>query len=89
MKRNLRAWTLSTHSEVHFPFDILPQSSEISTGERGKRIVTVTRPGFDFWHHRAVLMYSFDYGLGSQSGDVLLEKINGKWQVHSYTGFLL
>jgi hypothetical protein len=45
MRNNLETWP---HSKVYFSFDVLPASSEIRPEERGKRIVSVTRPGFDF-----------------------------------------
>jgi len=61
--------------------------------------VTVTRPGFDLWHYRAVFSYSFDYSAGAspaqdavmcvQFGQVLPERINGRWQVTSYSAFLV
>jgi hypothetical protein len=99
MSRNLHVWRLNPDSNMHFPFDVLPQSSEVTIRKQGKRIVSVTRPGFDFWHNRAVLTYSFFCGsdgtnaqmavICTQSGDVLLEKVNGKWQVRSYSGLML
>lgn len=99
MTKNLRAWRLKPTSAMQFPFDIVPTSAEPSPAEGGKRVVTVTRPGFDLWHHRAVFSYSFDCSAGAspaqdavncvQFGQVLLERINGRWQVTSYSAFLV
>jgi len=96
MRRNLQTWPLNPDSKLHFPFDVLPASSEVKTRERGKRIVSVTRPGFDFRHHRAVLTYTFDCGsdgtadqiavMCMQTGGVLLEKEKGTWRVNTYDG---
>jgi hypothetical protein len=95
MRKNLRAWQLKATSGMQFPFDILPTSAEPSPAEGGKRVVSVTRPGFDLWHHRAVFSYGFDCSGGAtpeagavmciQLGEVLLERINGQWQVASYS----
>jgi hypothetical protein len=95
MTKNLRAWRLEPTSAVRFPFDIVPTSVEPAQGE--KRVVTVTRPGFDLSHHRAVFSYSFDCNGGVspgpdavscvQFGQVLMERINGEWQVTSYDAF--
>jgi hypothetical protein len=95
MTKNLRAWRLMPTSAMKFRFDIVPTSSEPSPTEGGKRVVTVTRPGFDLWHHRAVFSYSFDCGSGEtptkdavmcvQFGQVLMERINGEWRVTSYS----
>jgi len=99
IKKNLRAWRLKPSSGVQFPFDIVPASAEPSPAEGGKRIVDVTRPGFDLLHHRAVFSYSYDCITGGtpeedavicvQYGDVLLEKVNGRWQISSYSAFVL
>jgi hypothetical protein len=93
MRKNLRPWQLKPTRDVQFPFDILPNSAELSTD--GKRVVTVTRVGFDMWQHRAVFSYSLDYSAGAragqdavvcvQIGDVLLEKVNGRWGVTRYS----
>jgi hypothetical protein len=89
MAKNLRAWQLKPASAVRFPFDILATSAE-----GGKRVVTVTRPGFDLWHHRAVFSYSFGCSAGGsatedavlcvQFGQVLVQRTNDEWQVISY-----
>jgi hypothetical protein len=97
MTKNLRTWRLKPTSAVKFAFDIVPTSAEPAQGE--KRVVTVTRPGFDLSHHRAVFSYSFDCNGGVspgpdavscvQFGQVLMERINGEWQVTSYSAFLV
>ena len=89
MTKNLRAWRLEPTSAVQFPFDVVAASAEPAQGQ--KRVVTVTRPGFDLWHHRAVFSYSFDCNGGVspgpdavscvQFGQVLMERTNGEWQV--------
>ena len=94
MTKNLRAWPLKPAAAVRFPFNIVPTSTEPSPAEGSKRIVTVTRPGFDLWHRRAVFSYSFDCSAGAtatedavscvQFGQVLLQKTNGEWRVISY-----
>ncbi|MCU1308058.1 MAG: hypothetical protein JWN45_2753 [Acidobacteriaceae bacterium] len=96
MRKNLRSWHLKSGSKVQFPFEVLSVSTDITTTARGVRIVSVTRPGFDLRHHRAVLDYSFDCGRDGtldqdavmcvQSGQVLLEKVNGAWRVNKYSG---
>lgn len=98
MMKNLRAWRLKPASAVQFPFDIVTASAERSPAEGGKRVVTVTRPGFDLWHHRAVFSYGFDCSAGAtatqdavacvQFGQVLVQRTNGKWQVISYDAFV-
>jgi hypothetical protein len=97
MTKNLHAWRLKPTSTPEFAFDIIPAPAESSSAGGGKRVVTVTRPGFDLWHHRAVFTYSFDCSAGAtpaqdavmcvQFGQVLLERINGRWQVASYSAF--
>jgi hypothetical protein len=101
MTKNLRSWRLQPTSVVQFPFGIVTTSAEPSSVDGGKRVVSVTRPGFDLWHHRAVFSYSFDCNGGVspardeypiscvQFGQVLMERINGQWQVTSYTAFLV
>jgi hypothetical protein len=97
MTKNLRAWRLEPTSAVKFPFEIVPTSAEPARSE--KRVVTVTRPGFDLSHHRAVFSYSFACSGGVspgpdaiscvQFGQVLMGRTNGKWQVASYSAFLV
>ena len=97
MTKNLRAWRLSPPSVMRFPFDLVPTSAEASEGR--KRVVSITRPGFDLWHHRAVFTYSFDCAASAnaaedtiscvQFGQVLLQKTNGGWQVISYSACLV
>jgi hypothetical protein len=99
MKRNLKSWSLKPDRKVHFSFDVVPASVEAATTKREKYIVSVTRPGFDMWHHRAVVGYSFDCSSGGtqeeigaiclQMGHVLLEKADGVWQVKTYTATVL
>jgi hypothetical protein len=99
MTKNLRPWRLKPASALRFPFDIVPTSAEPSPAEGGKWVVSVTRPGFDLWRHRAVFSYSFGCSAGAtaaqdavmcvQFGEVLLERTNGGWQVISYSAFLL
>jgi len=99
MTKNLHAWRLKPTSAMQFPFDIVPASVEPSPAEGRKRVVTVARPGFDLWHHRAVFSYSFDCSAGAspaqdavncvQFGQVLLERTNEEWQVISYSAFLV
>jgi hypothetical protein len=94
MKKNLRAWQLKPSSDIRFPFVIVSGHSESSSDR--KRIVSVTRTGFNFWRDRAVFSYSFDCtsstsagqvaALCIQMGEVLLEKTNGTWRVASYSG---
>jgi hypothetical protein len=98
MRRNLKAYPLNPGSKVRFPFDVLHESSEVTARERGKQIVSVTRPGFDFWHYRAVLTYSLDCSSDGtseqiavicvQTGGVLLERVNGDWHVRSYSAIV-
>ena len=97
MTKNLRAWRLKPTLAMQFPFDIASTSAQPSPAEGGKRVVSVTRPGFDLWHHRPVFTYSFDCSAGAnptqgaiscvQFGQVLLQRINGVWQVTSYSAF--
>jgi len=95
MTKNLHAWRLKPASATQFPFDLVPTSAEPSPAGSGKRVVTVTRPGFDLWHHRAVFSYSFDCNGGVspgpdavscvQFGQVFMERINGAWRVTRYS----
>ncbi len=97
MHKNLRSWQLKAGSDKQFPFAVIPANLESSSNV--KRIVKVTRTGFDLWHRRAGLSYSFDCSTGETSGrpailciqigDVLLNKANGKWQVARYSAVLL
>jgi hypothetical protein len=101
MRRNLRRRRLNPNSSVHFPFDVISESTEVTARKQGKRVVNVTRPGFDFWHHRAVLTYGFDCSSDGtededqipsmcvQTGEVVLEQVNEKWVVRSYSAHLL
>jgi hypothetical protein len=100
MKRNLQSWPLEPGSTTHFEFDVVPASSEKTVRARGnKRIVSVTRPGFDLCHHRAVLAYSVDCSAAGtatqvavvcvQLRNVLVEKVNGKWRIQSYSATVL
>jgi len=94
MAKNLRAWRLEPSSTMRFPFGIVPEPSYT---QDEKRIVTVTRPGFDLWRRRAAFTYSFDCRGGRpevavscvQFGHVLLEMKNGGWQVVSYSAFVV
>jgi len=92
IRTNLQTRSLNPGSRVHFSFDILPATTELRR-ERGKHIVSATRPGFDLRHHRAVFTYSFHRGsdettnhpvTSMQSGCVLLEKEKGAWRLNSY-----
>jgi hypothetical protein len=97
MHKNLRSWQLKPSSETQFPFTVIPANLESSLS--AKRIVKVSRTGFDLWHRRAAFSYSFDCSTGGtpgqpailcvQIGDVLLKKANGKWQVVRYSAMLL
>jgi hypothetical protein len=86
MRKNLRSWQLKPERKEQFAFEILAVSIAATTTERGVRIVTVSRSGFDLWHQRAVLNYFFDCGhdgsldqeafMCGESGQALLEKVN-------------
>lgn len=96
MKQNLRSWQLKPTSDIQFPFPIIPAHPE---SFEGKRIIAVTRTGFDLWHRHAVFSYSFDCSAAArpwqdavlciQMGEVLMEKANGKWRVARYSATIL
>lgn len=89
MRKNLEAWELKPSSNEIFPFSVV--SSNLVVAFHRIRVVSVTRCGFDLWHHRAVLSYAFDAStdgnlqqlgtLCAANGDVFLKKVNGNWQV--------
>jgi len=87
IRKNLRVWPV--RPEAQFPFDIMDASALYRT--TGKhRVVSMSRPGFDLMHHRAVLMYSVNCGGGiagrlcAEAGEAFLEKVNGAWKVARY-----
>jgi hypothetical protein len=99
IRKNLRSWHLTSAStNTQFRLNILPRVPDATSAKREVRLVSVTRAGFDFRHRRAGFNYTFDCGrdgtsvqralLCGQSGQVLLEKENGVWQVREYTGMM-
>jgi len=99
MRKNLRSWQLKPEPKEQFAFEILPISITTTPTQLGVRIVTVSRPGFDLRHQRAVLDFGFNCGhdgsldqeglMCGESGQALLEKVNNVWRVRSYSGIML
>ena len=99
IRKNLRSWQLTPESKEQFAFEILPTSITATPTQLGVRIVTVSRPGFDLRHQRAVLDFGFNCGhdgsldqkalMCAESGQALLEKVNNVWRVRSYSGIML
>ena len=95
--KNLTIWRLNPNALSKLGISVM-DASESSRSHANRYVVTVTRVGFDLWHQRSVLSYSLDCSaagtpehdavLCTQSGDVQLEKVSGKWQVKSYSGVL-
>ena len=92
MRKNLREYQLKSSADVQFPFDVVDASGPSRTTAR-KEVVRVSRPGFDLWHHHAVLTYCFDHGvrvhpshgmLCVEAGSAFFEKVNGRWKVARY-----
>ena len=91
MKKNLVKWQLKPGADGQFPFDII--STPGATGS--KRVVSVTRAGFDLWHRQAVLMYTVDCSEASagvptmctEFGHAFLQKTNGTWNINELKGF--
>ena len=94
MRNNLAEWKLKPSAGNQFEFALIdgPESPRTAAS---KRVVTVTRVGFDVWHRRAVLMYSVDCSDPSgkvpimcvELGHAFLQKTNGTWQVNQLIGF--
>ncbi len=89
MRKNLRKWQLMPSSNEKFPFPVVSSNSTVLS--HPIRAVSVTRCGFDVWHRRAVVSYSFDAStdgslhepaaMCAASGDIFLKRVNRGWQV--------
>lgn len=98
VRKNMRSSELKPAANETLPFELVASSTELKATNSAVRIVRVSRPGFDLWHRRAVLLYSFNCGhdgssaqialLCGQSGYVLLQKEHGAWQVRDYSGVM-
>ena len=92
--KNQQEWRLEPSADVSFPFGVLRVSEPLQRTSSSGIVVRATRPGFDFWHHRAVLTYTFDCSVSGDAsvicvdfGTAYLEETNGVWGVVRHDDF--
>ena len=94
--KNQQEWRLEPSADVRFPFVVLRVSEALQRTSSSGIVVRTTRPGFDLWHRRAVLTYSFACPLsGDDSFECVdlerayLEKTTEGWRVVRHEDFAL
>ncbi len=96
MRKNLTRWPLRPNTHASFDFAIV-EADDQQWIRSARRVVLMSRVGFDPWHRRAVLTYSQDCSESSgevptmcvELGRAFLRKTNGTWQVDHLEGLTL
>ena len=92
MRKNFNRWSLEPDVAGHFQFEVTDSSS--SSDIANKRVIALSRVGFDLWNRRAIVMYRADCRDSStallpvcaESGEAFLMKTHGMWEVDQCQG---
>jgi hypothetical protein len=92
MRKNFDRWSLEPAVGGQFQFDVTDSSS--SPDIANKRVIALSRLGFDLWNRRAIVMYRADcrdsstapLAVCAESGEAFLKKTDGMWEVDQYQG---
>jgi hypothetical protein len=87
VRKNLAVWRFNPSAAGTLGISVV-EASESSPIPPIKRVVAVTRIGFNVWHNRAVLSYSADcrdspeiFAVCVELGQAYLRKKNGSWEL--------
>jgi hypothetical protein len=92
MRKNLNRWSLEPAVEGQFQFEVTDSSSSSNLAD--KRVIALSRVGFDLWNRRAIVMYRADCrdfssagpAVCAESGEAFLKKTHGMWEVDQFQG---
>ena len=65
-RKNLNRWSLEPAVEGQFQFEVMDSSSSLHMAD--KRVIALSRVGFDLWNCRAIVMYRADCSDSSTAG---------------------